>query len=507
MSKKLLFLIIIFQIISCTNRNEEVNTPNDLFEISINDINFNTVSIYYKIQNITAEKFLIGSQSEDFDIQSSEIKIPITNNEGILQIDHLLNNKKYYFKGVYNSKKSNTVSAITKEVGFTTLLDKNIGLNPLNNNFIYLMYSALDSEKTYVYLMTRQIQHYSIQVKKVELHKLDLSGNLIWTRLIQDFDSPSLSASNNGFKIQFLSDGNIAAITGKWDQTATIVTKVNPTNGDVIWRKEYPLINKDGLQGNKIYGYSYQNSTIKIITNPGDWQNAEEIFINNDGNIILQRTIKQNVNNFAIMNAKYLNDGSIISVSAQNQFPQNSLWTYEGCIRKFDLSNSNSNALWSKFYGDYGGDDSFDNYIIKDDNLYIDGYYGGSSGYSDNQHWILKTDLIGNILWQNKLPVKKSFIYQGLDLFVDNENNSFSLMNEMYAPVGVAPLYNIISLTKLDKNGNFLWEWNDGKGNNTDTFIANSAFQLNNGEFLITGERSSNQTGNGEIRFLKIKVN
>lgn len=506
MYKKLLFLIII-QLISCTNRNEDLQTKKDNFEISINNVAGNSVSINYKIQNIESEKYLIASQSENFDLQNFEIKIPIQDNEGTLKVDNLSPNKTYYFKGVYNSKYGNTVSAITKEVGFTTVLDKNIGLLPDNGNFISLMSSELDNSKTNIFIITKQRPQYGVQNIKIQLHKLDLNGNLIWTKLIQNFDSYALSKNYNGCKIQLLSDGSLAVITAKWDQTSTIVTKIDPASGTIIWQKEYPLINLDGYQSNNVYGYSYQNSTIKIITNPGDWQNAEEIFINNDGNILSQRTIKQNVNNFAMMNAKYLNDGSVISVSAQNQYPKNSLWTYEGCIRKFDLSNSTSNAIWSKFYGDYGGDDSFDNYVIKDDNLYIDGYYGGNSGYSDKQHWILKTDLIGNILWQNKLPVKKSFIYQGLDLFINNENDSFSLMNEMYAPVGVAPLYNIITLTKLDKNGNFLWEWSDGKGNNNDTFMANRAFQLNNGEFLITGDRSSNQTGGREIRFLQIKVN
>lgn len=322
MIKKLLYFIIITQLISCNNRNEDIETKKEQFEISINDVSNNSISVNYKIQNINSEKFLLGSESENFDLQNFEIKIPITNNEGTLKIDNLSPNKKYYFKGAYNSKYSNLVSAITKEVTFSTLLDKNIGLNPVNGNFIYLMYSELNPSKTYLYLITRQIQQYPTQGKTVELHKLDLNGNLIWTKLIQDYDSPSLSVNNNGFKIQFLSDNNIAVITGKWDQTATILTKVNPASGDIIWQKEYPLLNEDGLQSNTIFGYSYQNSTIKIITNPGDWQNAEEIFINNNGNILSQRTIKQNVNNFAMMNAKYLNDGSVISVSAQNQYPK-----------------------------------------------------------------------------------------------------------------------------------------------------------------------------------------
>src|SRR5690606_22475810 len=156
------------------------------------------------------------------------------------------------------------------------------------------------------------------------------------------------------------------------------------------------------------------------------------------------------------------------------------------------------------YYGDYGGDDSFDNFLIKDNNIFIDGFYGGNNGYADNQHWLLKTDLTGNIIWENKLPVKQYFIYNGLDFFSDNQNNFYSLMNEMYAPT--FPQYNIITLTKFDENGNFLWEWNDGVGYNTDTFIANKAFDLSNNEFLIVGDRSTNQTGLGNIRFLKIKV-
>lgn len=504
MQKKVIYFILSFLIISCNNRNEEIESAKPKFEITINNVTNNSISINYNIQNINSEKYLICSQSESFDIQNYEVKIPIQNNEGTLTVSNLMANKKYYIKGWYASGYSNTIVSNTKEITFTTITDKNIGLNPDNGNFIYLMYSELDATKSYLYLLTRQIQQYPTEVKKIVLHKVDLNGNLLWSKLIQDSDSPSVNVNHNGHKIQFLSDNNIAVITGKSNQKATVITKINPVNGNEIWKKEFPLIDADGYQSNTIFGYSYHNNVIKIITGPGDWHNSEEIFIDNNGNILSQRTIIQNPNNQAVMNGKYMNDGSLISIYAQNQYPQNGTWTVEGCIRKFDFSNSTSNTLWSKYYGDYGGDDGFDNYFIKDNHFYIDGFYGGNSGFSDKRHWVLKTDFNGNIIWENKLPVKQYFIYHGLDFFSDNQNNLYSLMNEMYAPT--FPQYNIITLTKFDENGNFIWEWSDGIGYNTDTFIANRVFEINNNEFIIVGDRSTNQTGVGYIRLLRIKV-
>lgn len=497
---KHIILLFFFNFIFFSCRNEEIESTKPKFEITVNNVTNNSISINYNIQNINSEKYLICSQSEDFDIQNYQVKIPIQSNEGTLTVSNLIANKKYYIKGWYASGYSNTITSNTKEFTFTTTTDKNLGLNPENGNFIYLMHSELDPSKSYLYIITRQIQQYPTQAKKIVLHKIDLNGNLLWSKLIQDSHSPSVSLKHNGHKIQFLSDNNIAVITGKSNQKATIITKINPINGDEIWKKEFPLIDADGYQGTTIFGYSYHNNVIKIITGPGDWHNSEEVFIDNNGNVLSQRTIIQNPNNQGVSNGKYMNDGSVVSISAQNKSSQNTLWTVEGCIRKFDFSNSTSNTLWSKYYGDYGGDDGFENYFIKNNHFYIDGFYGGNSGYSDKQHWILKTDFDGNIIWQNKLPAKQYFIYQGLDFFSDDQKNLYSLMNE------IATQYNVITLTKFDENGNFIWEWSDGIGYNTDPFIANRAFEINNNEFIILGDRSTNQTGIGHIRLLRIKV-
>src|SRR5690606_14547253 len=100
--------------------------------------------------------YLICSQSEDFDIQNYQVKIPIQSNEGTLTVSNLIANKKYYIKGWYASGYSNTITSNTKEFTFTTTTDKNLGLNPDNGNFIYLMHSELDPSKSYLYIITRQ---------------------------------------------------------------------------------------------------------------------------------------------------------------------------------------------------------------------------------------------------------------------------------------------------------------------------------------------------------------
>lgn len=504
MKYKILKLFLFLFLISCNSNRDDIIISTSSIELSISSFTTTSVNLNYNLNNTSGEKYLIYSKFENLDLQNFEKKVLLTNLNNI-EINNLVPNTKYYFKISYTEnnsvKYSNVVSAITKEFSFSVLLDKNIGLTPETGSFIYLMDSELDISKTNIYLLTRQIQQYPTEVKKITLHKIDLNGNLLWSKLIQDSNSPSVNVNYNGHKIQFLSDQNIAVITGKFDQKATIITKINPNNGNEIWKKEFPLINADGYQSNTIFGYSYQNNVMKIITGPGDWHNSEEIFISNDGNIISQRTIIQNPNNHAIMNGKYLNDGSLISVWAQNQYPQNGTWTVEGCIRKFDLSSSISNTTWSKFYGDYGGDDGFQNYLLKDNNIYVQGFYGGNSGFVDPQKWILKLDMNGEILWQNKQPSRTDFIYEGRDIKIDDNNELFCLMHEIYYPNYNA--YDYTSLTKFDSNGNLIWIWKSAPDFNTERFSSNKVFETNNNEFMITGDKSS---GVGSIWIKKIKV-
>jgi hypothetical protein len=197
-----------------------------------------------------------------------------------------------------------------------------------------------------------------------------------------------------------------------------------------------------------------------------------------------------------------LSDGNIINVFKGDKIPENGSVTYEGMINKMNLNNGIQNTIWTKYYGDLGGDDSFENFLIKDNNIFVQGFYGGTSGFTDPQKWILKFDMNGEILWQNKQPSRKDFIYQGRDIKINGNNELFCLMHEIYYPNYNA--YDYTTLTKFDNNGNLIWTWKSADDFNNERFSSNKVFETNKNEFMITGWKSP---GVGSIWIKKIKVN
>lgn len=495
MKYKILKLFLFLFLISCNSNRDDIAISTSSIELSISSFTTTSVNLNYNLNNTSGEKYLIYSKFENLDLQNFEKKILITNLNNI-EINNLVPNTKYYFKISYTEnnsvKYSNIVSAITKEVSFSVLLNKNIGLTPESGSFIYLMDSELDISKTNIYLLTKQIQHNTTEVKKITLHKIDLNGNVLWSKLIQDSNSPYT------YKIQLMSDGNIAVLTGKYDQKTTIITKVNPSNGSIFWQKEYPLIDSDGFSSTIVLGYTYQNSIFKIITSGPN--NKEELFVKNDGTILSQKNLitDNNITN----QITYLDDNYIISVSGGDKNPYDGSVTSDGMIRKMNISNGFVNAIWTKYYGDFGGNDTFTNYLISDNNIFIQGYYGGTSGFTDPQKWVLRTDMNGEILWQNKQPSRADFIYEGRDIKINENKELLCLMHEMYFPY--SNVYDYTSLTKYDSNGNLIWIWKSAPDFNTERFYSNKVFETNNNEFIITGAKSSDV---GSIWIKKIKVN
>src|SRR5690606_18254392 len=186
--KLLLLLSLLFTLFISCNRDDTSSDIENSIELSISTFTATSVTLNYSIKNISGDKYLIYSKSESFDILNYEQKI-LLNNSNNIQINDLTPNTKYFFKIAYSENNSftysNVVSAITKEVSFLKILDKDIGLIPDSGSFIYLMDSELDEAKSFLFLLTRQIKQYG-DVKKITLHKVDLNGNLIWSKLIQD---------------------------------------------------------------------------------------------------------------------------------------------------------------------------------------------------------------------------------------------------------------------------------------------------------------------------------
>ena len=48
----------------------------------------------------------------------------------------------------------------------------------------------------------------------------------------------------------------------------------------------------------------------------------------------------------------------LVMFSKEIRFLKNGSVTYEGMINKMNLNNGIQNTIWTKYYGDLGGDDS-----------------------------------------------------------------------------------------------------------------------------------------------------
>ena len=108
----------------------------------------------------------------------------------------------------------------------------------------------------------------------------------------------------------------------------------------------------------------------------------------------------------------------------------------------------------------------------------------------------------GEVLWQNKQPALKDFIYQCRDIKINDNNELFCLMHEIYYPRYNA--YDYTTLTKFSSNGNLIWMWKSAEDFNTERFGSNKVFETNKNEFIITGNKSG---GVGSIWINKMRVN
>lgn len=501
-------IYILLVLLGCSKNDISENT-NDIesINIAIESQANNNINLSYNIKNISENSFLIYSKSGELDYQNYENIISLNNNSGTISVGNLTFNTTYYFKVFYlknnTPKYSNQTSATTKEIVFNLTTNTTVNILPESGNFIYLMDSELDESKNYLYLLTRQLSQYRSNNEKVELTKIGLQGNILWKTLIQNFQSFTLGSSIEGHKIQLLSDGNIAIITTKESRNIIMLTKISQI-GNLIWQKEIPVnINYNNVNFNVplISGYSYKNDLIKIIVGSGKIYSAEETFINNKGEIIEQNTITTSDNDEWISNAKYLDDETLINIGGGDLHPNDALVSYDGLIQKFTISSENYQNIWIKLYGEYGGDDYFEKFIIKNNFIYINGHYGNTSGSNEKQKWVIKFDNEGDIIWEHKSPIKNDFIYQGKYICVSDNGDLLSLMHEIYYPR--TPIYDITTLTKYNNNGDLIWIYVDGEEFNTERFTSNKVFEINNTDYIITGNNSENV---GSVWIKRIRI-
>lgn len=291
-----------------------------------------------------------------------------------------------------------------------------------------------------------------------------------------------------GYSIKELSDGNLIMVGSSRSYTVggndVWIIKID-RNGNIIWQKNI---------GGNLHDIAYSVSTLNngnilIIGKTASFGSGVSdlwiLIIDNDGNIISQNTFggdKDDWGKFSIStNQDYLVIGSTASFGAGSS----DIW-----IIKFD---NDGNILWQKTFGGTGSDEANFGIATTDGNYLIIGRTD-SYGASNFNFIAIKFDLNGNILWQK--------IIGGNYL---DEANSLIEVNDGYIIAGRTNSYGAgdsdIWLTKLDLNGNNLWQKAiGGTGNDW----ASSIMVNDYGEILVTGITDSYEAGNSDQILIKI---
>ncbi|WGS64977.1 fibronectin type III domain-containing protein [Marinitoga aeolica] len=240
--------------------------------------------------------------------------------------------------------------------------------------------------------------------------KTNNEGNLLWQKNFggSDWDiAYSMQKTNDNCFIIVgytkSNDNDILFNHGNFDYW---IVKID-SYGNLLWQKTFGGSNDDYAQsiektsdgGFIIVGYTNSNDS-DVTDNHGDYD-YWVIKIDNNGNLLWQKTfggskndyaynIKKTIdNNFIISGESYSNDGDVTDNHGN----------YDYWIIKID---NNGNLLWQKTFG---GSDNDCAQSVEEANygsLIITGYTKSNNGDITNNHgsydyWIIKTDKNGNI--------------------------------------------------------------------------------------------------------------
>ncbi len=250
---------------------------------------------------------------------------------------------------------------------------------------------------------------------------------------------------------------------------------------------------------------SSNTGTLTGITNNGG-EDGWLIKIDANGNTVWQKLFGGSDNDYLYSVFPATDGGFVIAGSSysSNTGTLTGLINHgaaDGWLMKTDL---NGNLVWQKLFG--GDITDLFYHIISTDGGALDMAGSSSSnsgtgtlaGLTNNglqDGWILKTDSLGNILWQKLLGGSAGDNFNTIQVTADNNY----LLAGSSASSNTGTLTGFINnglldgwLVKTDTSGNILWQKLSG-GADDDKFI--SLLQTSDGGFVCTGISSSSLTG------------
>lgn len=336
------------------------------------------------------------------------------------------------------------------------------------------------------FLVVGRAGNYSEGVGRILLSKIDLSGDILWTKLIGDsLDTESIGRSvleieNEEYILCGTSD--YQAITNK-GKTGFLISV--DKNGDVIWETS-----------SEIHGYSViKSSDGNYVVAGYDFTSSE-----NSEDYLISKFTSIGSSSWTTVLGSTEEDRAISVVEMEEN-----IYLTVGYISESEENrdiflcklNSNGDTLLTQRIGGLLDDSGSDLIKTTDGNYIISGFTSsfGNGGYDV---YLIKLNSNLDISWTKT--------YGGLD---DDFGSSIDqTIDGGYILTGVTKSYGSgnrnVYLIRTDSNGDTLWTRTFG-GINDD--IGRSVIQVPDGGFLITGYSTSNGNENGDLYLIKTDEN
>lgn len=470
-SKNIFIVIFVFilQNLGCSKdlKNDDVTDENEIY-FTLIGTEPNSCEFYYDFQDDYDDIKIFWSTNENVDSSNFQFYNDLTLLEGNYTIFNLEPGKEYFFK--ISGKKngitfySNEIKVNTPSIPINLISSSAIEIDFPSNGEIDLV-NAVKSDDHY-FLITRILYENSNETTH-EIVKTDLNGNKVWQFSVNE----SPNADEVLPFIHKLSDGNFMIIGGGFIppnmERKSYVIKFS-ANGNVIWKKYYPVYDFGVFLGSVFNGKNVKFSFIK-----------DEYTIDINGEVIEHKQLELPTN--TLYKLHYNTSGDIINYGIR-EVGDYGLITYDALIEKY---NSSFEVQWTKTYGAYRKDDFFEE--IKEsssyDYLFI-GRYGRSflPGADDESRWILKINSIGELVWEYK-ESSTNFRYYGKDIVLSENGDITVLFLDMYSLS-----YNVCTVIKLNSDGLVFWKWQDGEEFNTENFQGVKIYETDQEEYTIIGE-------------------
>jgi hypothetical protein len=328
----------------------------------------------------------------------------------------------------------------------------------------------------------------------VYLIKTDALGKLLWQKTYGG------AYDDTAWSVQLTTDGGyiITGSTYSFGAGGSDIYLVKTDAlGNQLWQKTF------GGTGND-EGYSVQQTTdggyiiVGVSTQKGS--GGYKIYIiktDSSGNLIWER-IYGGTSEDAGDSVQQTSDGGYIIAGYTSPLKGYSTLSDVGFSDIYLIkTDSYGKQLWRRTYGGKGNDKSFSVQQTTDGGYIIAGYTS-SFGAGNLDVYLIRTDSLGNQLWQQTYGGANgdtgAYVEQTSDggYIIVGYTSSFG--------IGVFDVY----LVKTDASGNQLWQKTyGGKGVN----IGSSVEQTSDGGYIIAGSTNSFGTGDFDVYLIKLEGN